>query len=59
TTNVRAYREASSEIGEAYRRHFGRHYPAMALVEVSGLFEPAALVEVTAVAVVPETEEER
>ena len=59
TTDVRAYREASSEIGDAYRRQFGKHYPAMALVEVSGLFEPAALVEVTAVAIVPETEGER
>lgn len=59
TTDVRAYREATGEIGEAYRRHFGKHYPAMALVEVSGLFEPAALVEVTAVAVVPETEGDR
>lgn len=54
TADVAAYREASSEIGEAYRRHFGRHFPAMALVEVAGLFEPSALVEVTAVAVVPE-----
>jgi enamine deaminase RidA (YjgF/YER057c/UK114 family) len=59
TTDLRAYRDGASEIGEAYRRHFGKHYPAMALVEVSGLFEPAALVEVTAVAVVPETEGER
>ncbi|HEX6263350.1 MAG TPA: RidA family protein [Actinomycetota bacterium] len=54
TTDVAAYREASREIGEAYRKHFGKHFPAMALVEVSGLFEPAALVELTAVAVVPD-----
>jgi len=54
TTDVAAYREASREIGAAYRKHFGKHYPAMALVEVSGLFEPAALVELTAVAAVPD-----
>ncbi|HYO61242.1 MAG TPA: RidA family protein, partial [Actinomycetota bacterium] len=43
-----------AEIGAAYREHFGRHYPAMALFEVSGLFEPDALVELVGVAVVPD-----
>ena len=37
-------------IGEAYRRVLGRHYPAMALVEVAALLEPGALVEVEATA---------
>lgn len=37
-------------LGRAFRRHFGRHYPAMALFEVRGLFDPQALVEVTATA---------
>ena len=49
-----AYRAALGEIGRTYRRHFGRHYPAMTLVEVSGLFDASARVELTAVAVVPE-----
>ena len=37
-------------LGMAYRKHFGRHYPAMALFEVRGLFDPLALVEVTGIA---------
>lgn len=52
-TDVEAYRSALGSIGDAYRDHFGRHYPAMALFEVSRLFEPDALVELVGVAVVP------
>ena len=52
-TDVEAYREASASLGAAYRRHFGRHYPAMALFEVSRLFDPDALVELVGIAVVP------
>jgi enamine deaminase RidA (YjgF/YER057c/UK114 family) len=40
-------------VGEGYRRIMGRHYPAMALVEVSGLLEPGARVEIQALAVLP------
>lgn len=54
-TSVDEYRRALKQIGESYRRHFGRHYPAMALLEVGGLFDPAAKVELVAVAVVPTT----
>lgn len=39
------------EVGEAYRREMGRHFPAMALVEVSALLEPGAKVEIEATAV--------
>ena len=39
-------------IGQAYRDIIGRHYPAMAMVVVSGLIEPGALVEIEATAVV-------
>lgn len=53
-TDVAAYRASTRELGEAYRARFGRHYPAMALLGVSELFDPAALVEIVAVAVVPE-----
>jgi enamine deaminase RidA (YjgF/YER057c/UK114 family) len=42
------------EIGAAWRAVMGRHYPAMAVVEVSGLVEPDAKVEIEATAVVPE-----
>jgi enamine deaminase RidA (YjgF/YER057c/UK114 family) len=53
TTDLAAYRSELKAIGAAYRRHFGRHYPAMALLEVKGLFDPAALVELQAIAVIP------
>jgi enamine deaminase RidA (YjgF/YER057c/UK114 family) len=41
-------------IGAAWRETMGRHYPAMAVVEVSALVEPAAKVEIEAIAVVPD-----
>ena len=50
-TDITEYQRLSKEIGEAYRRHFGRHYPAMALLEVSRLFDPKAKVELMAIAV--------
>jgi enamine deaminase RidA (YjgF/YER057c/UK114 family) len=47
------YVAARADIGAAYREVVGRHYPAMAVVEVSRLVEPAAKVEIEATAVVP------
>lgn len=47
------YREKGREIGAAYRKHLGRHFPAMTLAEVKGLFEEEAKVEIEAVAMVP------
>lgn len=41
-------------VGETWREVMGRHYPAMALLEVKGLLEPGALVEVEATGVVPD-----
>jgi enamine deaminase RidA (YjgF/YER057c/UK114 family) len=41
-------------IGEAYRAVIGRHFPAMAAVEVAALVEDRAKVEIQATAVVPE-----
>jgi enamine deaminase RidA (YjgF/YER057c/UK114 family) len=38
-------------LGEVFRKHFGGHYPAMALFEVSGLFQKEALVEIEGIAV--------
>jgi enamine deaminase RidA (YjgF/YER057c/UK114 family) len=46
---VGAYRQ----IGEVYRELIGSHYPAMTAVEVSGLLEPQARVEIEVTAVVP------
>jgi enamine deaminase RidA (YjgF/YER057c/UK114 family) len=53
-TDVADYRANQAAIGEAYRQVIGRHFPAMAVVEVSGLVEPEALVEIEATAVVPD-----
>jgi enamine deaminase RidA (YjgF/YER057c/UK114 family) len=45
----------SKAIGEAWRKHMGRWFPAMTLVEVSRLYEKEALVEIESVAVIPAT----
>ena len=49
----REYQARSRDIGAAYRKHMGRHFPAMTLAEVKGLFDEGAKVEIEAVAVVP------
>ncbi|HLZ30349.1 MAG TPA: RidA family protein [Chloroflexota bacterium] len=51
-----AYRSARPEIGRVYREVIGPSYPAIALVEVSGLLEDRALVEIEATAVVPDAQ---
>jgi enamine deaminase RidA (YjgF/YER057c/UK114 family) len=48
------YLHSRDEIGVAWREIMGANYPAMALVEVKGLVESAALVEIEATAVVEE-----
>ena len=53
-TDVDEYRGALSELGEVWRRHFGRRYPAMALIGVSALVEPEARVELMGLAVLPD-----
>jgi enamine deaminase RidA (YjgF/YER057c/UK114 family) len=58
-TDAQAYRDARKEIGAVYRRHFGSHYPAAALLEVKGLFDPKAKVELMAVAVIPDRDRGR
>jgi len=50
-TDIADYRASSRELGEVWRRHFGRRYPAMALIGVSALFDPEARVELMGVAV--------
>ncbi|MBB4930504.1 enamine deaminase RidA (YjgF/YER057c/UK114 family) [Lipingzhangella halophila] len=54
TTDIATYRARLSELGGIYRRHLGKHYPAMALFGVTELFDPAALVELVGTAVVPD-----
>ncbi|MEM6675817.1 MAG: RidA family protein, partial [Planctomycetota bacterium] len=48
----KAYLEATSAIGAAWRERLGQHYPAMALVQVADLLEDGALVEIEATAVI-------
>jgi enamine deaminase RidA (YjgF/YER057c/UK114 family) len=52
-TDKREYLARSSEVGQAYRRVIGRHFPAMTLVQVMALVEDRAKVEIEATAVVP------
>jgi enamine deaminase RidA (YjgF/YER057c/UK114 family) len=49
----RAYLASLSEIGAIWREKMGRHYPAMAVVEVKALIEDQALIEIETTAVVP------
>lgn len=55
TSDIGAYRSAPKELGAAYRAVFGKHYPPMALIGVSQLFDPRARVELMCVAVVPDS----
>jgi enamine deaminase RidA (YjgF/YER057c/UK114 family) len=50
-TDRAAYLAQRKPLGEVHRRLMGRHYPAMALVEVNALVDPHALVEIEATAV--------
>jgi enamine deaminase RidA (YjgF/YER057c/UK114 family) len=52
-TDMDAYRDSLKELGAVYRTKMGRHFPAMALVQVAGLVDPAAMVEIEATAVIP------
>ena len=52
-TDIQDYRSSLEEIGAAYRMHFGRHYPAIALFGVTELFDPRAKVELVGTAVIP------
>ncbi len=49
----RAYLERLKEIGQAYRELMGKHFPAMALVQVADLLEDGALVEIQGRAAIP------
>jgi enamine deaminase RidA (YjgF/YER057c/UK114 family) len=49
------YRASLREVGQAYRDTIGKHFPAMAVVGVTGLVEPAARLEIEATAVVSES----
>jgi enamine deaminase RidA (YjgF/YER057c/UK114 family) len=50
-TDKKDYLARQKQVGEAYRRVMGKHFPAMTMVVVSGLIEDQALVEIEATAV--------
>lgn len=52
-TDKKDYIARQKEIGEAYRRVMGRHYPAMSMVAVTALVEDDALLEIEATAMIP------
>ena len=52
-TDKAAYVARRREVGEAYRRVLGRHFPAMTLIVVADLLEEGAAVEIEATAVIP------
>ena len=52
-TNKIEYRERTREVGERYRKHLGKHFPAMVLVQVAGLLDDGAKVEIEGMAVLP------
>ena len=49
----REYLDSLKAVGNAYRELMGRHYPTMAVVQVSGLVERNARLEIEATAVIP------
>ena len=52
-TDKLEYRERTREVGERYRKHLGKHFPAMVLVQVAGLLDDAAKVEIEGMALIP------
>jgi enamine deaminase RidA (YjgF/YER057c/UK114 family) len=50
-TDKNEYRNRMKEIGERYRARMGKHFPAMVLVEVAGLLEDRAKIEIEATAI--------
>ena len=52
-TDLDSYRASVGDLGPIWKKHMGRWFPAMALVGVTGLVEPEALVEIETTAVLP------
>ncbi len=57
-TDMDAYLAARSELASVWKARLGRHYPAMALVEVKRLVDTGALVEIEATAAIPPASED-
>ena len=54
-TDKREYLKAIPEVGAIYRQLIGKHFPAMAVMEVSALIEDEAKIEIETTAVIPHT----
>lgn len=52
-TEKQEYLDNLKTVGERYRKHLGKHFPAMVLVQVAGLVDNAAKVEIEGIAVLP------
>jgi enamine deaminase RidA (YjgF/YER057c/UK114 family) len=50
-TNKAEYLERTKEVGDRYRKHMGKHFPAMVLLEVKSLLDERAKVEIEGLAV--------
>lgn len=50
-TDKEAYTSSAKELAQAYRKHMGKHFPTMTLVEVKSLYEAGAMVEIEGMAV--------
>ena len=53
-TDMHAYRACGKELGPIWRDLMGRNYPAMAVIGATALVEPEALVEIEAIAILPD-----
>ena len=53
-TDLDAYKAAGREIGQGYKAHIGSHFPSMTMIQVSGLLDADAMVEIECFAVAPD-----
>ena len=51
-TDLKEYKSSLKQIGEVWKARMGRHYPAMSVVEVTGLVDDGAVIEIEATAVI-------
>lgn len=56
-TDKPSYLAARPELGEIWRKHMGRHFPAMSMVFVSDLLDSPGMVELEATAIIDENGE--
>jgi enamine deaminase RidA (YjgF/YER057c/UK114 family) len=52
-TDAAEYTERLKELGQIWKKHFGKHYPAMALFEIKRLYDKRAKIELMPIAVIP------